>query len=244
MNVKLTQVTPDSIVNEAAGVSTGNKVKVKLAKWLASEHSPIRELLFLVEFEGIPAYVAAHLKTHNRDIVHQTTESNRADYPTKFGKKVSEDRNTPVNHRMMLNAQSLIQISRSRICNEASVDTIKAWRLVREKVREINPDLANLMVPECVYRNGLCPHFKSKCRYFETNKYRGEVKLYRTYFRTNGDTSRSSDTELHSNDLRGVGSDAEVSSKDTKCIKQTNWLSQLWDRLNRRGEGNVKSIEQ
>jgi len=184
--IEVTQVTSNEAVNEAASFVTGNKVRVPLKKWLASEHSPIRDLIFKIDFYGIKNYVAAHLKTYNRDVISNITESNRRDYAAKYGKQVSDDRETPTNHHMMLNAAAMIKISRDRICNEASVDTIKVWRAVREEVRKINPEMALFMVPECVYRNGLCPHFHSKCHYFNTNKFKEELEIYKQSFRYEG----------------------------------------------------------
>ena len=184
--VEVTQLTSNEAVNEAASFVTGNKVKLPLKKWLASEHSPIRDLIFKIDFYGIKNYVATHLKTYNRDVISNVTESNRADYAKKYGKVVSDSRETPTNHHMVLNAAAIIKISRERICNEASVDTIKVWRAVREEIAKINPDLATFMVPECVYRNGLCPHFHSKCNYFNTKKFKEELSTYKEHFRYEG----------------------------------------------------------
>ena len=60
------------------------------------------------------------------------------------------------------------------------------WRAVREEVRKVNPEMALFMVPECVYRNGLCPHFHSKCHYFNTNKFKEELEIYKQSVRYEG----------------------------------------------------------
>ena len=70
------------------------------------------------------------------------------------------DRETPVNHGMLINAQALIQISRKRLCLKAHRKTVAVWTKLRKAIREIDPDLANHMVPECVYRNGFCPELR------------------------------------------------------------------------------------
>ena len=184
--IKINQITSNEAVNASASFVTGNEVKVPLRKWLASEHSPIRDLIFTIDFYGIKNYVAAHLKTYNRDVISNITESNRTDYAAKYGKQVSNDRETPTNHHMTLNAAAIIKISRDRICNEASVDTIKVWRKVREGMENINPEMAKFMVPECVYRNGLCPHFHSKCTYNTTKKFKKELEEYKKHFRYEG----------------------------------------------------------
>lgn len=66
------------------------------------------------------------------------------------------DRNTPVNLGLFLNAQSLIDMAKLRLCNQAHKDTIKVFQALKDKVAEVDPELASLMVRKCVYRNGLC----------------------------------------------------------------------------------------
>ena len=183
IRVVVTQVTGKEVVNEAASFVTGNKVKINIYKWLASEHSPIRDWIFKIQLYNIPAFVATHLKTHNRDVINQVTESHRTDYATKYGKDVSEDRNALVNHTMTLNAQALITITKSRICTNASVETQKVWREVRKAVSEIAPEMREFMVVECVYRNGLCPHSHSKCKYNTTPLFKKELKEYVKHFK-------------------------------------------------------------
>jgi actin-like ATPase involved in cell morphogenesis len=66
----------------------------------------------------------------------------------------------PVNMRLFLNAQEIINISRQRLCNKAELTTNQIWRQVVEELRKIEPELANACVPQCYYR-GFCPEFKS-----------------------------------------------------------------------------------
>lgn len=79
---------------------------------------------------------------------------------------------------MTCNAQALINISRKRLCNCASPETREAWKLVKEGVREIDPVLADKMVPECLYR-GFCPEWMSCCGYCNTEKYQEDLIKYR-----------------------------------------------------------------
>ena len=66
----------------------------------------------------------------------------------------------PVNMRLFLNAQEIINISKVRLCNKAEATTKQIWRQVVEELRKIEPELANACVPNCLYR-GFCPEFKS-----------------------------------------------------------------------------------
>jgi hypothetical protein len=101
---------------------------------------------------GIPSFVSTHLVRHKIGIEHYV-ESFRDDR----GGTGNENRLTPVNHGMLLNAQALIQISRKRLCYKSHSKTIAVWTKVRNEIAIIDQDLAMAMVPECVYRNGLCP---------------------------------------------------------------------------------------
>jgi hypothetical protein len=82
-----------------------------------------------------------------------------------------------VNHECEANAQALINISRKRLCNCASLETRQAWQLVKDKVAEVEPELAKCMVRECVYRNGLCPEM-FPCGFNKTLTFEKELKDY------------------------------------------------------------------
>ena len=47
--IKINQITSNEAVNTSASFVTGNEVKAPLRKWLASEHSPIRDLIFTID---------------------------------------------------------------------------------------------------------------------------------------------------------------------------------------------------
>lgn len=79
---------------------------------------------------------------------------------------------------MSANAQALINISRKRLCSCASKETREAWKQVVEKIREIDPVLADKLVPECLYR-GFCPEFMHSCGYANTEKFQEDLKKYR-----------------------------------------------------------------
>lgn len=82
-----------------------------------------------------------------------------------------------INHAAEADAQALINISRRRLCNCASKETREAWQMVKEKIAESEPELANCMVRECVYRNGLCPEMFS-CNYNKSDAFKEELKNY------------------------------------------------------------------
>lgn len=131
-------------------------------KMLQAEHSPIRLLELTIRMVDIPYWVSVHLTRHKIGIEHfvstqrtDRTGINRAKLP----------QNSPVCHTIRVNAQALITISRKRLCRQASPETRSAWRQVIAVVREVEPELAALCVPECVYR-GFCPELKP-CGFYE-----------------------------------------------------------------------------
>jgi len=103
---------------------------------------------------GIPTFVSTHLVRHSIGVTHYV-ESNRDD---RGGQDV--DRNTPVNHAMLINAQALMAMARKRLCGNAHRETVKVMIAIKNAVREVDPDLAQAMVPDCVYR-GSCYELNS-----------------------------------------------------------------------------------
>ena len=75
-----------------------------------------------------------------------------------------------VEHECEADAQALINISRKRLCNQASPETREAWKLH-------DPVLASVCVPECIYR-GTCVEMHS-CGYVNTDAYKAALAAYR-----------------------------------------------------------------
>lgn len=148
------------------------------AQMLLAEHSPIRLVEFDFTWEDIRQWVTVHLVRHHigcEKFVH----SQRADR-----RKLDCDRDElpqgALNDMdMTCNAQALINISKKRLCNCASKETREAWKQVQDAVREIDPVMADKMVPECIYR-GFCPEFMGSCGYWKTEKFQKDLEKYRS----------------------------------------------------------------
>lgn len=95
--------------------------------------------------------------------------------------KTNADRLTPVNLGILINAQSLIDMAKLRLCLQAHKSTIKIFKALKEKIREVDPDLAEMMVVKCVYRNGLCGEPKC-CGYNQTRQFKNELHQYSAHF--------------------------------------------------------------
>ena len=143
---------------------------------LLAEHSPIRKIRFSWRWENLKSWVSVHFVRHKFGIEHWVS-TQRSDRTGVDRDKSPQD--TPVSHECEANAQALIFISRRRLCGQASPETRAAWLEVKEKVREVDPILASVMVPECIYR-GFCPEFDDKsCRYAETYGFQQALQAYR-----------------------------------------------------------------
>ncbi len=141
---------------------------------LLSEHSPIRQMMFKWKWIDLPYWVSVHFVRHKIGIEHfvstQRTDRTGVD-------RTSMPQSAPVDHECFANAQAIIFISRKRLCRQASPETTAAWRLVLDEVKQCEPELHSVCVPECVYR-GFCPEFKS-CGYVETAAYQEALAAYR-----------------------------------------------------------------
>ena len=143
-------------------------------KLLLSEHSPIRKLIISWRWTDLKYWVSVHLVRHKHGIEHFVT-TQRTD---RTGINRDElPQGSLVNHECEANAQSLINISRKRLCHCASLETRQAWQKVKEEVSQVEPELAKCMVKECVYRNGLCPEMFT-CGYNKTKAFEEELKEY------------------------------------------------------------------
>jgi hypothetical protein len=142
---------------------------------LLAEHSPIRKIKFSWRWYKLKSWISVHFVRHKFGIEHWVT-TQRSDRTGVDRDKSPQD--TPVSHECEANAQALIFISRRRLCNQASVETRVAWREVKREIAKVDPVLASVMVPECIYR-GFCPEFQS-CGYVDTEAYRKELAEYRS----------------------------------------------------------------
>ena len=148
------------------------------AQAILAEHSPIRTVIFNWTWENIRQWVTTHLIRHHAGVekfVHSQREDRR-----DLGIPRDELPQGSLNDMEMEgNVQAMINISRKRVCNNASKETREAWKAVLDEVEKIDPILGEKLKlgRECVYR-GFCPEFKS-CGYCNTKQYQEDLKKYR-----------------------------------------------------------------
>jgi hypothetical protein len=141
---------------------------------LLSEHSPIRKLKFSWKWYDLKSWVSVHLVRHKFGIDHfvrtqrtDRTSINRDELP----------QGNLVEHECEANAQAIINISRKRLCSQASKETREAWQEFLNSIKDIEPELYKCCVPECIYR-GHCFEFQS-CGYHKTEAFKKKLEEYR-----------------------------------------------------------------
>lgn len=158
MKITAKKLTDESLMQRACEFTINKKSNMTLEKIYKCEHSPMRTQLFWIEMEGIPSFVSVHLVRHKIGVEH-FVQSMRDDR----GGDGTENRETPVNHAMLINAEALVTMARKRLCNKAHEQTVKVMFAIREAIGSVDVDLTERMIPNCMYRGEcfeLVPCFK------------------------------------------------------------------------------------
>ncbi len=83
-----------------------------------------------------------------------------------------------MNLLLLINAQALIDVAKLRLCTKASTETRELFQIIKDRIAEIDPDLAPLLVPKCIYRGGICCEQKC-CGYNKTALFQKELARYK-----------------------------------------------------------------
>ena len=168
MKVIITKLTSQELIAKAMSYTSDSKVKLSdrvVNQMYNSEHSPIRTQIYMVEMLNVPTFVSVHFVRHSIGITHYV-KSNRTD---RQNVDTVADRNTLVNHMMILNAQALINIARKRLCFKASKETREVMEQIVLELAKQGDILADYLMPQCWYRGGEC-HEQNRC--FVCNGYK------------------------------------------------------------------------
>lgn len=158
-------------INKDEGVYPHSEWKRKL---LLSEHSPIRKLTIGWKWYDLKSWVSVHLVRHKFGIDH-FVRTQRTDRTNVNRDELQQG--SLVEHEVDANAQSIINISRKRLCMCASKETRDAWKEALDKIKTVEPELVKCCVKECVYR-GHCYEMFS-CGYHKTDVFKRELDEYR-----------------------------------------------------------------
>ena len=135
----------------------------------ASEHSPLREVVYRIECFGVPRRAMSHIVRHHEGI-EKYVETSRPDRNPNADKDI-------VNVAFTINAQALIQISRTRLCCKAWRETRDVWKQIIEAVKRVDAVTPQYCVPNCVYRMGICPETPS-CNHVNSYMWMEVAKEY------------------------------------------------------------------
>ena len=152
-----------------------NEFKKKL---LISEHSPIRLLEIDWTWEQIPYWVSTEWSRHKFEKFITSQRDDRMIDEIPRGKK-SQD--APVNYDGFANAQNTIDAWRKRLCYQATPEARKLAEDFKVELHKFEPEWADVLVPNCIYRGG-CSEFSmcKECFFGNFLKYCNEnnINLY------------------------------------------------------------------
>lgn len=120
---------------------------------LRARHSPIRVLNFAFLIENIPSNISTHFARH----VHSVPfiSSLRNDRQDRMDGDAAP-RNTPVDMILYCNAEEFMTIANKRLCGRASKKTQQVTRMMCVEAIKAMPELAEFLVPNCVWHGGVC----------------------------------------------------------------------------------------
>lgn len=126
---------------------------------LIAEHSPIRDIVIKWRWPSIKSWVATHWSRHKWECFIRTQRSDRTG--------VDRDelpQSTLVSFTGEANVQALIDTMRKRLCYQAAQETREYAEDLKAAIREVEPEIAWALCPNCIYRGG-CPEML-RCGYY------------------------------------------------------------------------------
>lgn len=157
---------------------------------LIAEHSPIRDLIVKWRWGGIKSWIATHWARHKWECFVRSQRDDRTGIPRDDLPQAAA-----VDFTGEANAQHLIDTMRRRLCRMSHPETRAYAEDLKITLRDVNPELSSVLVPNCIYRCG-CPEmggcsfwhdFMEYC-FFETDddprmvSIEKRYQLYNRYF--------------------------------------------------------------
>ena len=147
-------VSKDPLAKEP---SEGFKKKILIA-----EHSPIREMSIKWVWPSIKSWVATHWVRHKWECFVSTQRTDRTG--------VNRDelpQSAPVKFTGDANIQALIDTAKKRLCYQAAQETREYMEDLKCAIHEVEPEIADVLVPNCVYRCGCPEKMGAPCEFFK-----------------------------------------------------------------------------
>lgn len=134
-----------------SGKEPSEKFKKRI---LIAEHSPIRDISVKWIWQNIQYWVSTHWSRHKWECFIKTQRTDRTGIP-----RGSLPQDSVVSFTGSGNVQSLIDTWRKRLCHQASDETRAYAEDFKMELHKIQPEIADVLVPNCVYRCG-CPEMQ------------------------------------------------------------------------------------
>jgi hypothetical protein len=123
---------------------------------LIAEHSPIRDISVKWRWKDMPHWVTVHWVRHKWEKFVRTQRTDRTGVDRT---KLPQDE--PQTFVGEANSQHLIDTMRKRLCYMASPETRRYAEDFKVALHDVEPEIADVLVPNCIYRCG-CPEM-GKC---------------------------------------------------------------------------------
>lgn len=167
MKTKITKIKGDweEVVNDcrttAGKAELGHEPSSDFKKAIIfAEHSPIRDIHIKWRWDSIASWIATHFSRHMWECFIKSQRSDRTGVPRN---KLPQDE--LVSFVGDANIQNLIDTMRKRLCFQASPETREYAVDLKMEIHEVEPEIADVLVPNCVYRC-FCPEM-NKCGFWE-----------------------------------------------------------------------------
>jgi len=163
--------TLTTVNKEGKGKEPSESFKLRM---MLAEHSPIRGRFFKWKWYDLESWISVHFVRHKIGIEH-FVRTQRTDRTGIDRRLLSQSE--LIEHEAEANTQALINISRKRLCYNASKETREAWKEVINAIGQFDDTIPRVCVADCVYR-GYCYEMKS-CGFDKSPRFQQELELYR-----------------------------------------------------------------
>ena len=148
---------------------------------LIAEHSTIRSISVKWVWESMKHWVTVHWVRHKWEKFVRTQRSDRTGVDRD---ELRQDE--PQDFTGEANAQHLIDTWRKRLCYMASDETRQYAEDFKMALHEVEPEIADVLVPNCIYRCG-CPEMQGCGRFaahpeLQTSDIQSRYDIYNELF--------------------------------------------------------------
>ena len=135
-------------------------------KMVISNHSPIRSIIFDITWRDMPYWVHAEIARHKFE---KYVSSQRDDRLVDDIPRAKKPQDAPVRFDAQLNIQNALDLARKRLCFCATPEARSYVVSLKFTLKDAGyEEVADAMVPNCVFQCGCPEGFNKTCKFFET----------------------------------------------------------------------------